>query len=90
MGSIVDVDLLRLLAILRAARVLDGVIARRQRDRFAVGAIDLRLEGKIGREALGLRGIDAVLGVADQERAGGGLVVGIEHAERDLGGGLAQ
>src|SRR6185369_8872505 len=76
---------LGLLAILRAAGIFDGVLAGRQQDELAIGAIDLGMKGEIGREALGLRRIDAALGVADQERSGGGTIVEVEHAKRDFG-----
>src|SRR4051812_10679406 len=50
----------------------DGVISVGQKEAFTVGAIDLRMESEIGREALGLAGIDAALGVANFKACGGG------------------
>ena len=41
--------------------------------RLAVGAVDLRVEEEVGREALGRRRVDVALLVADDERGGGGL-----------------
>ena len=79
----------RRLAILRTARVLDGVVSRRQRERLAVGAVNLRLKEEVGRQPLGLRRIDAGLRVADQERRSGGLIVGILDVQLHLSRGLA-
>ena len=58
--------------------------SRRQRERFAVGAINLRLEEEVRRQSLGLRRIDPALRVANQERSGGGLIVRILDAELHL------
>ena len=56
-----------------------------QRDGFAIGAIDLRVEEEVRRQPLGLRRVDALPLVSDQERSGRWLIVEIEHAKRDLG-----
>src|SRR5439155_8910438 len=70
-------------AVLRAARVRYFIDARRQQYRFAIGAIDLRLEEEIRREALGLRRIHSPQRIAYQERRCRGLVVRIKNAQRD-------
>src|SRR6185369_17764196 len=61
--------------ILRAARVFDGVRTGWKFHFFAVGAIDLRLKTKVGREAFGRWRIDAPFLVADDKAGDGGLIV---------------
>src|SRR5262249_26347725 len=63
----VDAQLLRLRDVLRSAARRHRVRAVGQAQRFAIGSVDLRLEGKIGREALRLVRIDAAEAVSDQE-----------------------
>ena len=72
-----------------ATRELDGVVSFRQANRFSVRAINLRVKGKVGREPLGLRRIDAALRVANDERRHGGLAVLVHHAEDDGARGQA-
>ena len=77
-------DLARLLHGLRTAIELDNVIALRQTNRLAIHAIDLRMKREVRREALGLRGVDAALRVANDEAGGARLVVFVLHTERDF------
>ena len=67
-----------------SARKLDGVIAIRQANLFAIGSIDLRVKAKVRREALGGRWINAQRLVADDKGTSGGCVVFIVHVECDL------
>ncbi len=74
-------DLTGPLEVLGPARVLDGVASLRERERLAVGAIDLRVEEEVGGQALGLRRIDAAARVAHYEHPDRGAVVGLQHAQ---------
>ena len=56
------------LVILGASGILRGVVAGRELDGLAIGAIDLRLEEEIGREALGGKRVDTVEAIPDEER----------------------
>ena len=73
-------ECLRPCARLGAAPELHTVCAGRQPDQVAVAAIDLRVKGEIGREALGLRGIDPALRVANHEAGHGRLAGLVAHA----------
>src|SRR5579859_4467377 len=48
-----DVERLGLGQVLRTAGVFDEIPALRQNELFSVGPIDLRMKGKVGRQALG-------------------------------------
>src|SRR5262249_59438486 len=61
--------------VLRAAGVVDGVLARLEQYRFAVAAIDLGMEEEVGGEAATLRRVDTAPVVAEGERAHGRLAV---------------
>src|SRR5262249_18512660 len=47
--------------VFRSARVTDGVLARLERNGFAILAIDLRMEAKVRRQAPAQRGIIAAV-----------------------------
>ena len=70
LGVGADRELLRLRHGLRSAREFDRVVAVGQFERFAVSAVDLRMEGEIGREPFRLRRVNPALGIADDERRG--------------------
>jgi hypothetical protein len=82
-GLLIHLEVQRFHHRFGAAREFHGVIAVGQFQRFAVAAIDLRVKREVGCESLGRRWIDPLLGVANQERRGGRLIVLVAHAERD-------
>lgn len=72
-----------------AALKLHDVGACGESEILAVGAIDLRMKGEVGRESLGLRRVNALLLIANDKPRGGGPIVFIAHAQRDRVGGCA-
>ncbi|NBP24195.1 MAG: hypothetical protein EBU81_06515, partial [Proteobacteria bacterium] len=60
---------------------LHRIPAGGQAERFAVAAIDLGMEEEVGGQPLRLGGEHMTPGVGDQQRAGGGLAVLVEHLE---------
>src|SRR5262249_50834463 len=58
---------LMLVNIFGTARVFDDVFTRGKQDAFTIGTIDLRMKEEVRSEALGLRGIDALEFVPDEE-----------------------
>lgn len=66
----------------------DIVHSGRQDEFFTVGPIDLWMKMKVGRCSLGLRWIDAALGIPNQKFGHGGLLVFVEDFQGDGGGGF--
>jgi hypothetical protein len=74
-------ELLSVRTVFRSAGVSDVIVTRRQADTLTIGAIDLRLEKEIGREALrGIR-IEPVQAVANDKRGHGRLAFLVAHAQ---------
>src|SRR5687768_17409392 len=67
-----DLDLRSPGKVFGTAGVFDRVLAPGEFDRLAVGAIDLRMKREVRGEALGLRGVDVTLLVAEDEAGGDG------------------
>src|SRR5262249_3162795 len=67
--------------VLRAAGVVDGVLARLQQNGFAVAAVDLGVEKEDGGEAATLRRVDAGPVVAEGEGPQGRLAVVIADTQ---------
>src|SRR5262249_44489777 len=61
---------LALYAIFRPAANTDPIVARRQLDFLAVGAVDLWMKGEVRRQSFRRRGIYVPLRVANDEEAG--------------------
>src|SRR5438045_2997913 len=70
-GRLSDFQPLLLLPVLGSACVFDGILAGWKQDALAVSAIDLGMESKVGRKALSLGRVDALLGVPNKEGASG-------------------
>ncbi len=68
-------------------RTIEGVVSRRESDRFPVATIDLLVEEEIGGEAFGLSGIDASRRVANHESRHRRRSVDLVDAERHRNGG---
>src|SRR5207247_3220123 len=68
------------------ARIADRVLARRQGDGFTVGAVDLGMEAKVGRQPPALGRVDPAEGVAKDKGPGGRLAVIVDDAQVDKHG----
>ena len=69
------------------ARAIDGIFAGRERERFAIGTINLRLERQIGRQSLSLRRVDPAPCIADLKRGRHRFSIGIAYMQGHFGGG---
>src|SRR5713226_8851063 len=80
-GGLLHDEPLVLLSVFGAARVFDQVLAGRKQDILAVRPVDLRMEREVRRQALGLRGVYALLAITNQERTRGRPVIGAAHTK---------
>src|SRR5262249_55492496 len=77
-------ECLRLWHRFGAARAEDCVLPLGETDTLAGFTVDLRVEEKVGGEALRWRGVDPATAVADLEAGHGRRVVGFQDSEGDL------